>query len=107
MQMYLNKDKTQSVEFSSYSRELDVPNPDIRFNLNLNFSGDYAADGIEYLADFANNNITDIEIVNENNTVVLTSAGSIGKLVSLNETCDGYGKSGYATIQIYEVGAII
>ena len=86
MQMYLNKDKTQSVEFSSYSRELDVPNPDIRFNLNLNFSGDYAADGIEYLADFANNNITDIEIVNENNTVVFKIEESSTENIPVDST---------------------
>ena len=104
MIMYLNNDKTKSVGLTSYSRDLDIPNPDIRFNLSLSFSGNYPAEGIEYLADFANNDITDIEIDDDEGNVLLASTGAIGKLTSLNETCDETGKSGYALICIYEVG---
>lgn len=104
MIMYLNGDKTVGVEISSYSRDLDVPNQDIRFNLNLSFSGDYDPAGFEYLADFANQNITDIEIQNDNGDVMLASTSIIAKLISLNESCDETMKSGYAMITIYEPG---
>lgn len=104
MIMYLNNDKTKSVEVSSYSRDLNIPDPDIRFSLNLSFTGEYPAEGIEYLADFADNDITEIEIVNDTGSVMLTHSGSIARLVMLNETCNEGGKNGYAAINIYEAG---
>ena len=107
MNMYLNKDKNKVIELSSYSRDLDIPNPDIRFNLNLSFSGNYSAEGFEYLADFANHDITDIEIENNDGILQLTITNCISKLVNLNETCSDDGKSGYGTITVYEPGVII
>ena len=104
MLMYLNKDKTTGVEISSYSRDLDVPNPDVRFSLNLSFSGDYSPEGFEYLADFADNDITDIEITTNDGTTVLETTDVIAKLNNLNETCDDNGKTGFGVITIYEAG---
>lgn len=104
LKMYLNKDYTQYVEISSFSRELDIPDPDVRFNLSLSFTDGYSAEGIEYLMDFANEDITDIEIKNSNDTVLLSSIGAAGRLISLMETCDENSRNAWGTIKVYEVG---
>lgn len=106
--MTLNNKATEPIDISSYSRILDVANPDIRFELDFNFEGNYSADGIEYLADYANDTITDIEIVNqEDNTVLLNAENIRGKLRSLYENCNKDGRTGYGVIALYEATANI
>lgn len=104
LKMYLNKDYAKYVEFTSFSRDLDIPDPDVRFNLSLTFNDNYSAEGIEYLMDFANEDITDIEIKNGNNEMLLASLGTAGKLVSLMETCDETSRNAWANIKVYEAG---
>ncbi len=106
MKMILNGKADELIDVTSFSRTLDVPDPAVRFRLNIVFYGDYSADGFEYLANYANKDITSIYIKNEEETVMLDSSGIIANLESLNESCDGVGRNGYATIVIKEsVGA--
>lgn len=107
LKMILNGQAAEQIDITSYSRTLDVPDPDIRFRLSLNFNGDYSADGVEYLANYADTLITKIKIQDANNTVFLYSPSVKAKLESLNETCDENGRYGYATIVIYEASAQI
>lgn len=106
MKMILNGKSDELIDVTSFSRTLDVPDPAVRFRLNIVFYGDYSADGFEYLANYANKDITSIYIKNEEETVMLDSSGIVANLESLNESCDNTGRNGYATIVIKEpVGA--
>lgn len=108
LKMYLNGNMNQAIDLTSYSRNLNVPDTNVRFDLSINFSGDYSADGIEYFANYADTLITDIEIINEaDNTVCLNSTNIKAKIQSLNESCDDNGRYGYATLSIYEANATI
>lgn len=107
MTMTLNGKSSEPIDITSFSRNLNVPDPNIRFDLNLNFSGDYSPNGIEYLANYADNLITHIRIVDASNNNVLLSPNIKAKIQSLNESCDENGKYGYATITIYEANATI
>ena len=107
MTMILNGNTNEPIDISTYSRNLDVPNVDVRFNLNISFNGDYSAAGIEYLADYANSDITSISIKNGDDDM-LTAVNITAKLTSLNETCNENGERyGYASIVIYEAGVTI
>lgn len=104
MKMILNNKADELIDISSYSRSLNIPDADIKFNLDLNFSGDYSANGIEYLANYANTDITSIKIYNDNdNDAELLVTGTIrAKLTSLNEVCNQDGRYGNASMVIYE-----
>ena len=105
MTMILNGKTNEPIDISSYSRTLDVPNPDVRFSLDISFNGNYSAAGVEYLADYADINITSIKIKNGNDDM-LDSSNITAKLNSLNETCNENGERyGYASIIIYEANA--
>lgn len=107
MKMYLNSKATEPIDVNSYSRYLDVPDQDVRFRLELNFSGDYSAEGVEYLANYANTLITDIVIEDENGVAILTSSGIKAKLTALQENCSEESRYGNASISIYEANANI
>ena len=101
MKMILNNKANELIDISSYSRSLNIPDADIRFNLDLNFSGDYSANGVEYLANYANTDITSIKIYNDDTDLLVT--GTIrAKLTSLNEVCGPDGRYGSASMVIYE-----
>ena len=105
MTMILNGKTNEPINISSYSRTLDVPNPDVRFSLDLSFHGDYSANGVEYLANYADNDIISINIKNGEDDMLNTN-DVIAKLVSLNETCnENCERYGYASIIIYEANA--
>jgi len=103
MQMILNGKSNEVIDISGYTRTLDIPDPNIRFRLDLNFNGEYSAAGIEYLAEYANKDITSIVISNDGNTVLETN--SKATLAALNESCTGNDRYGYASINIYEANA--
>jgi len=104
MKMYLNGVLTEPIDISSFTRNLDVPNTDIRFHIGLSFDGDYSADGIEYLANYADKAITSIKIISEDNsTTYLNVTQTNARLESLGETCTESGRNGYANIVTYEV----
>lgn len=107
LKMIINGQAAELIDITSYSRNLDIPDPDVRFRLNLNFSGDYSADGVEYLANYADTLITKIKIQDDSQNVLLYSNNVKAKLESLSETCDANGRYGYATIVIYEATANI
>ena len=105
MKMILNNKANELIDVSSYSRSLNIPDTDVRFNLDLNFSGDYSANGVEYLANYANTDITSIKIYDdsdENGTDLLVTGTIRAKLTSLNEVCGPDGRYGSASMVIYE-----
>lgn len=103
MQMILNGKSNEAIEISGYTRTFDIPDPNIRFHLDLNFNDEYSTADIEYLAEYANKDITSIVISNNGNTVLETN--SKATLAALNESCTGNDRYGYASINIYEVNA--
>lgn len=102
MKMILNNKIAEIINITNYSRTLDVLDENIRFQLDITLSGDYPAESIEYLANYANIAITEIKITDDQNTIWLHNNNINAKLQSLTETCDGQNRYGYATIIIYE-----
>lgn len=107
LNMILNGQAAEPIDVTSYSRNLDIPDPDIRFRLNITFTGDYSANGVEYLANYADTLITKIKIQDASNNVYLYNNDVKAKLESLSESCDENGRYGYAAIVIYEPTANI
>lgn len=107
LKMTLNNNSNKYMLVTSYTRNLDAGDPDIRFNLDFNFEGAYSADGIEYLADQADTLITAVKIVDNNGSVMLNTENIKGKLRTLMESGDDNGRRGYGSIAIYEATATI
>lgn len=105
MIMLLDGKTGEPISVTSYSRTLDIPDPDVRFQLNITFSGEYSSDGIEYLANYAGVVINKIKIIDDQGNVLLYNANANARLQNLVENCDAQGRYGYATIAIYEPAA--
>lgn len=107
MKMYLNNKSNEPITIANYNRNLDIPSEDIRFKLDVMFEGNYPAAGIEYLANYANENITSILIESESGNIALEYDTILAKLTNLYENGNDEGKNGYASIDIYEDGVTL
>ena len=106
MKMYLNGLTNEPIDVTSYTRNLDVTDPAIRFHLNFNFSDNYSAETLQYLAKYADTKITSIQIVNEEDgTIYLNDPDTNGILELANETCSDVERFGYGVITTYEANA--
>lgn len=102
LKMILNGKTNEPIDLNGYSRNLAVENVDVRFNLSINFSGNFSAEGVEYLANYANADITSMEIEDASHNVLLSIDNANIKLTALNENCDENNHYGYANFVIYE-----
>ena len=102
MKMILNNKTNEEIDVTSYSRSLDVGDANVRFRLNLVFNGNYSAEGFEYLANYANVDITEITVEDDEGNEMLHTVAR-ARLETLSENCDNNGRYGYATIAIYEI----
>ena len=107
MTLILNGKTAEPIEISTYSRNFDIPDATIRYRLNINLNGNYSSNSIEYLANYADAQVTDMKVIASDGTTELLATDTVNaKLESLTETCDNDIKYGYAAIIVYETAAV-
>ena len=102
MKMFFNNDSNHAIEITSFFRGLET-NSEVGpfFRFELNFSGNYSSENLDYLATFINQDITDIRVLNKNDEEVLTLHNVQARLQNLYENYNDENKSGNATIRVF------
>ncbi len=101
MKLYLNNDSNNIIRVTSFFRGLDRNNDsESYFRYEFNFTGDYISSDLDKLAMYANQEITDITIVNKNDETVLDLHNISATLQNLYENYNDDSKNGNATIRV-------
>lgn len=99
LKMIINEDTAHAIHVSSVNRVLDTANVDVHFVINGTFTNGYDPNDIDELAVYEDAQITKVTVYDENNVLKMSVSGQ-GHLVSLSETIDVNGASGYFSINM-------
>ena len=99
LNMIINEDREHVIHVSSINRSLDTANLDVHFVINGTFTDGYDPNDIDELAVYEDAQITKVTVYDENNVLKMSVSGQ-GHLVSLYETIDSNGASGYFSINM-------
>ena len=101
LKMILNNEQDDPIDVTTFSRIVDVNNPDIRFRVNISFKDNYSEQSIQNLAKYSKEDITNIKIY-DNEVECLAISNVHAKFEHINESYDSTGKFGYAVIVVFE-----
>ena len=101
--MIINNNENKVIEFSNFFRRLQRDENKVYFHIDINFINDYSSKSIDDFAYFADQEISSIKVLNNQNEeiFIVTADNTNIYLKDLYENYNDNAKNGSATLEIY------
>ena len=102
MKLILNGKENEVIKIDNFSRNLDIPDPSVEFNIYFSTENVLNIQSMNYVAQYANQGITSYEILSDEDDVLLSVQNVTATLTSFNETFTNNYYNANASISVSE-----
>ena len=102
MKLILNDRVNEIINIDNFSRNLDIPDPTIEFNIYFSTDNIENIQSMNYVTQYANTTITSYKILNDDNDILLSVDDIDAQLTSFNETFTNTYYNANASITVSE-----
>ena len=102
MKLILNGKENEVIKIDNFSRNLDIPDPSVEFNIYFSTENIQNIQSMNYVTQYANTAITSYKILSEEDDVLLSVQDVTASLTSFNETFTNSYYNANASISVSE-----